>query len=224
MKEQFRKIVVRALAAFDREITHRSTNPAHNLLGLTAFPITCILDIGANLGQYATFLSKHFPSAHIFSFEPIPEAFARLKNIEIPHFTPLQIAVGERNGVAVMEEHMHHNSSSSFLPATGICHAYYPVTKQTRSIEVPVMTLDTAVTHFQIALTADLLIKVDVQGFEDRVIRGGPRVFRSARACIAEICLDQLYEKQGTFPEIVGQLTEFGFEYAGNLEQSYATD
>jgi hypothetical protein len=41
-----------------------------------------ILDIGANVGQFALAAALHFPGATIHSFEPLPDTFSELvKNI-----------------------------------------------------------------------------------------------------------------------------------------------
>lgn len=46
-----------------------------------------IFDIGANIGWYSLNLAKAFPSAHLFSFEPIPHTYNYLKtNIELNQF------------------------------------------------------------------------------------------------------------------------------------------
>tara|TARA_R110002096_G_scaffold133093_1_gene283859 strand:- start:152 stop:415 length:264 start_codon:yes stop_codon:yes gene_type:complete len=63
-----------------------------------------------------------------------------------------------------------------------------------------------------------------VQGFEDRVIRGGRKVFSMAKAVILEVCLDSLYEQQAKFSDIVLLLDNYGFNYVGNKEQVYGND
>jgi hypothetical protein len=70
----------------------------------------------------------------------------------------------------------------------------------------------------------DILIKLDVQGYEDRVIRGGMETFRKARACILEINLDQIYEKQADFRDLTDMLYGLGYRYVGNLDQTYGGD
>jgi hypothetical protein len=43
-----------------------------------------IFDIGANIGWYSIHLSKKLTGANIYSFEPIPETFSKLKrNVEL---------------------------------------------------------------------------------------------------------------------------------------------
>ncbi|MGC8829190.1 MAG: FkbM family methyltransferase [Verrucomicrobiia bacterium] len=85
-------------------------------------------------------------------------------------------------------------------------------------------TLDKAVETFNIPLEPEILIKLDVQGYEDRVIKGGKKTFEMARACILEINLDELYVGQPSFKDIYLLLYYNGYRYAGNLNQSLAED
>ena len=123
-----------------------------------------------------------------------------------------------------MLQHTEHSPSSSILKTTEVCETLYPFTKTQRSIIVKQTTLDKAVETLNIPLEPEILIKLDVQGYEDRVIKGGKKTFEMARACILEVCLDELYEGQASFKEIINLLYDFGFRYVGNLEQSYADD
>lgn len=132
--------------------------------------------------------------------------------------------LGDFEGEIEMLQHTEHSPSSSILKTTEVCETLYPFTKTQRSIIVKQTTLDKAVETFNIPLEPEILIKLDVQGYEDRVIRGGKRTFEMARACILEVCLDELYEGQANFREVVNLLYDLGFRYAGNLQQSYADD
>ena len=86
------------------------------------------------------------------------------------------------------------------------------------------VTLDAALHDASPPLASEILIKMDVQGYEDRVIEGGNGIIGKARACIIEICLDSLYENQPSFGKIHHLMNEQGYQYAGNLEQVYADD
>jgi hypothetical protein len=68
-------------------------------------------------------------------------------------------------------------------------------------------------------LKPEILIKLDVQGYEDRVIRGGMNLFKRSKACILEIILDQLYHEQASFRDIFLLLDELGYCYSGNFDQ-----
>ena len=67
----------------------------------------------------------------------------------------------------------------------------------------------------------DILIKIDVQGVEDRVLRGGETLFKRAKAVIIEVNTEHLYEGQAKFEDLFEILTSYGYQYGGNLEQHY---
>ena len=69
-----------------------------------------------------------------------------------------------------------------------------------------------------------ILVKIDVQGYEDRVVQGGKEILRRTTTCILEINLDTLYQDQADFKDLVSKLYDLGFVYSGNLEQVYAED
>lgn len=52
----------------------------------------------------------------------------------------------------------------------------------------------------------------------------GTETFRKAKACICEINLDELYQGQANFYELLSLLNDFGFSYIRNLNQIYADD
>ena len=59
-------------------VVRMNKNPKHSLLGLRHLPIKTIIDIGANEGQFAKFISPFFPGAYIFCFEPLQEPYEQL--------------------------------------------------------------------------------------------------------------------------------------------------
>jgi FkbM family methyltransferase len=63
-----------------------------------------VLDIGANIGIASTYLSKRFPQAQIYAFEPIPANFSLLKaNVEsLGNVRPIQAALGATDGAIEM--------------------------------------------------------------------------------------------------------------------------
>lgn len=193
------------------------------LLGLRTLPIDTIIDIGANEGQFAKSISKVFPKANIYCFEPLPYPFKKLSKWAENHkgCKVFNYALGDREGNVELFYHLDHSPSSSLLKSTKVCEKLYPLTKKQTSISVKLTTLDKAMADISEPLIPDVLIKIDVQGYEDRVIRGGTETFSKARACILEIGLDKLYENQAEFKDILYLFNDLGFHYAGNLQQVY---
>jgi len=131
-----------------------------------------------------------------------------------------RMAVGAEMGRAVMWHHIDHDPSSSLLPTTSINDSIFPQTRRRCEIEVAITTLDSHFGPYLATGMGRLLVKIDVQGFEDRVIAGGgSKIFRIADIAILEICVRPLYEGQPGFSEILNALNELGLFYIGNLEQ-----
>ena len=89
---------------------------------------------------------------------------------------------------------------------------------------IRISTLDRALGSTLDHLPRELLLKLDVQGFEDRVLRGAERVLAQCKAVVLEVSLDPLYEGQADFLGLAHLLHNAGFRYAGNLDQAYGDD
>ena len=222
-----KRIIQRLFNNIGLDIVRSSKNPLRSFLGLKNLPIKTIIDVGANTGQFAKKISSDFPQAYIYSFEPILEPFETLKkwaDKQNGRVKVFNIALGDRDGQIEMFSHINHTPSSSTLKTTRLCEGLYPFTRKQTSVSVNLTTLNKFIANLSESLPRDILIKLDVQGYEDRVIRGGTEIFRKASACISEISLDQLYEGQATFKDILLVFYHLGYKYAGNIEQKYAYD
>jgi FkbM family methyltransferase len=136
-----------------------------------------IVDIGASRGDFARMCRARWPEARIACFEPLPErvtdlqAWARrVQGVQV--FPTL---LGEQVADAVP---LHHADTASSV----LMEADWPP----ESIHLhPMTTLD--------AVRQDLptphLIKLDVQGYELPVLKGGLRVLSEASVVITEVSL-----------------------------------
>jgi Methyltransferase FkbM domain len=68
-------------------------------------------------------------------------------------------------------------------------------------------------------LAENILIKIDVQGFEDRVIAGGLKTIQMAKLLIVETSFESLYDDQPLFDTIYEMLKRMGLTYHGNFNQ-----
>ena len=222
-----RKAVKSAFHLMGLDIIRRKNSPQMTLLGLRELQFHTVIDVGANTGQFARFIFCFFPSAKLYCFEPLPEPFLALSTwakTQQDRVTTFNLALGDMEGEVEMILHEDHTPSSSLLATTKLTEQYYPFTKGQKRIYVRQITLDSALEEMQSELSSEILIKLDVQGYEDRVIAGGREIFKKASACILEVSLDLLYEEQANFTQLVSMLDELGYRYAGNLEQNYRKD
>lgn len=203
------------------ELSRVSRNPSRTLLGIRHLPIQTIIDIGANTGQFAAHISRIFPQAKLFCFEPLAEPFDELRQwakTQSGRVKVFNTALGAETGEAAMFRHVEHTASSSLLATTAVCNQLYPQTQAQDSVTIQLTTLDAALDGQ--TLLPEILLKLDTQGYERQVIQGAENTLQKTRAVIIEINLFKLYDQQPSFIELVGMLDAFGFRYAGNLEQT----
>lgn len=209
-----KELIVKWILALGYEV--RVASPVDRLQWIQDLGIDTILDIGANTGQFAGFLRKHFPEARIFSFEPIPDCYRDLcKAMSVDsRFQAFNLAVSEINGTASF--HLSSFSqSSSMLPMGQLHKDNFPFSAGEKIITVESVRLD------DFAKTIDLgekiLVKIDVQGVEEKVIAGGINTIRKADVLFLESNFQRLYKGQLLFKELLDIISPLGFQYMGNV-------
>jgi FkbM family methyltransferase len=219
---------IKALArVFGVDVVRQKNSPRLTLLGLRDRPIRTIIDVGANTGQFAREMRRMFPNSKIYSFEPLTGPFAHLDvwaKEQGGHVQTFNVALGDSSGEAKMNCHIEHTPSSSFLASTELILEQYPFTQAQQSVSVRLARLDDVLAGLDEPLEREVLVKLDVQGYEDRVLRGASATLSVVSACIVEVNIDTLYQGQADFLTLVAQLHDAGLSYAGNLSQSYAED
>ena len=204
------------------QIVPLSQHPPSNFMGLPALDIQTILDIGANAGQFATRIHQVLPAACVVSFEPLGDAFASLQETfarEGIRGSCHPFALGDEERSATIHRHVAHSPSSSLLATTSHHEGLDHRTQKQHDETIQLKRLDDAVVDLNILIKPGLFIKMDVQGFEDKVIDGGMKTFAQAKAVLTEINLDPLYEGQADFGGLCQRLFRLGFRYAGNFDQ-----
>lgn len=183
--------------------------------------INTILDIGANNGQAAITFSESFPNAIIYSFEPIPKCFGVLKDVTkgIPSIQAFNFALGSSEGNIEFNEN-EFSASSSLLNVANTHIENFPFTANVKKTIVKIKRLDDF--KDEIVIKNNVMLKIDVQGFEDKVIEGGIKILAISKLVIIETSMKELYENQPLFDDIYKKLTNLGFVYYGSLEQLYS--
>lgn len=200
-------------------------SPSYTYLGLKDEPIDAVIDIGANAGQFAKRIIKVFPDASIYCFEPLPEPFEKLDSWAAgKKVKTFNMALGNKKDKMEMNLHTDHSLSSSLLETTETTSELYPVTSNQQKIEIEVERLDDIAETTDLYRFKNILVKMDVQGFENRVIEGARKFLPRSSAVILEVSLDNLYDQQADFRELTGMLYDLGFSYAGNLSQVFGQD
>jgi FkbM family methyltransferase len=180
--------------------------------------IRTILDVGANTGQFAREIRTSFPDAQLYSFEPLGDCFRALTEAfqRDLRFHAFNIALGAIAGET--EIHRSAYSPSSSLRRMGALHkANFPHTAEEFAERVRVARLDDLAPELDLA--GPVLAKLDVQGYEDKVIEGGKAVLSLARVLFVELSVEPLYDGQPLFDDIYRTLVGMGFTYRGSINQ-----
>jgi FkbM family methyltransferase len=180
--------------------------------------IKTILDIGANSGQFAREIHQLIPDATLFSFEPLSDCYEQLiDNFQgVKNFKAFNLALGNETGFKEIHR-SEYSLSSSLLPMATSHKEAFPFTSNSISQKIEIAKLDDVAD--QLNLQRPILIKLDVQGFEDSVIKGGRNTISLADIIITELSVEELYEGQKLFDDIYKLITDLGFVYRGNYDQ-----
>src|SRR5438093_5987405 len=183
--------------------------------------IQTVLDVGAHMGEFAQRIRAMLPGADLISFEPLQEPFAKLTERfkGQPNFRAIRCALGEKAG----QHEIHHNEyapSSSLLSMAELHKQSFTFAVKQKTEMIEVRRLSDVVRELN--LRDPLLLKLDVQGFEDKVIAGGEDVVARAKIIIIEVSFQPLYEGGPLFDDVYRLLKEHGFTYHGNFEQLFS--
>jgi FkbM family methyltransferase len=202
--------------ASEAEKTGNRADP--RLVWLTRLDIRTVIDVGAHQGEFARMIHGILPEASILSFEPLEDCYRQLRfNMrDVARFTAFNCAVGDARARVVMHRN-EYSPSSSLLKMAALHKTAFPFTVRESEEMIEVRRLDDALRDMR--LEDHVLVKIDVQGYEDRVIAGGEELLCRARVVIAETSFSALYEGQPLFDDIYRELTHKGFRYTGNFEQ-----
>jgi FkbM family methyltransferase len=183
-----------------------------------SYSFATLLDIGANDGEHGGFLARYFGMRRAYFFEPQPRYAGSLRRVaeRIGSAEVFQVAIGDSDGDAELHA-MANPASSSLLPPQQSALGEFPQHLVQDRVRVPVRRLDSLLADR--ALEDDIFIKMDVQGFEDRVIRGGHLAFQRARAALVEMSSVPLFEGQVLFEEVHALLVACGLRFAGIKNQ-----
>jgi FkbM family methyltransferase len=183
--------------------------------------IKTVLDVEANVGWFSAAIRKLLPEARIYAFEPVTACFQELSRTRRDDslFQSFPYALGAEDGTATLNVN-DFTPSSSLLPMANAHLEEFPFTDKTANATVEVRRLDTVAPELDLA--GPMLVKLDVQGFEMRVIEGGRETLARADVLIIEVSFADFYEGQTSFEELHAEIQGLGLRFHGILGQTHS--
>lgn len=172
-----------------------------------------ILDVGANVGQFAVAAARLFPGVHVHSFEPLPDCVAHLRKhaARLGNITVHPVALGEREGEVTMRVNAQ-SRASSVLPLAPAHREAFPAAQEQREITVRVATLDQMLAG--LALPPPVLLKIDVQGYEAQTLRGATATLPQIEYAVLETSFKPLYNGELLFMDLVRLMESQGMRFS----------
>lgn len=190
----------------------RSGNAEFNKQLISAYftcPGECVLDVGAHSGNYASYYAS-FVGRHgeVYAFEAAPLIFEMLKRrvAKVRNITCVHAAVSDQSGksiaIKVFPECLDHQCSTVEPAVMNADH----IPDGGELVSVPTLCLDDLLLEKERKRCC--LIKIDVEGHEEAVLKGGEQLIRGDKPIII---YEYLPIPSHFIPSSISVLEQFGY-------------
>jgi FkbM family methyltransferase len=145
------------------------------------------LDVGSNIGIYAVYVGVKFPQVEVIAFEPVPficeknRAFHRANRL--PDHITKNLALSDHDGpqkifIPVFDTNVDDEETATLNANSWQAHA-----EKVETVEIQCLTLDTFAATNPLP-AGPCCLKIDVEGCEAAVLRGGKKFLAKHRPWI----------------------------------------
>lgn len=189
-----------------------TVNPFPLARYLQDFSIDCVLDVGANVGQYATELRGLGYRKRIESFEPMGDAWELLckRASGDPNWNVHRMAIGDESADRTLNVSAN-GPSSSLLPLTA-------AGKNTTGVNLNYVSQETVTVRRlddiwpSLNLTGQrIFLKIDTQGYERNVLQGVSSRLADIAGVQIEVPLSSIYESEWLAADFLQWFDQQGF-------------
>lgn len=202
--------------------------PRHLLNVLDAYDIDCVIDVGANVGQYGRFLREIGFKGHIVSFEPVSAVFTVLEQQSVADekWRCHKLALGDRNETKTINVYKS-TLFSSFLTANDYSKRIWESLEEVTPEPVTVVRLEDVFWDLVGSLGCrNCMLKLDTQGYDRFAFEGAKGCLGHVRALQSELSLIPVYDGMIEVYEVLKEFNGSGFYISGmypiNRDESLA--
>jgi FkbM family methyltransferase len=185
-----------------------------------------VLDVGANKGEVASAALKSYPGCRVICFEPVDSTFKILKDNLASYGDRVLLfksALGEETGTTQINLTSFHGANS-IMPQSGFHKFFNPHVREIGKEEISIVRLDEVASKFPTNYID--IMKIDVEGFELNVLKGGTRFISSnVDTIIIEVSLmrDLNWDQQSIFG-LFNLLRDLGFCLINIIDLHYSNN
>ena len=206
-------LIRRVLRLSGYQLERYSPDPLETLVSLMRqMGVETVLDVGANVGEYAQTVRDLGFEGKIWSFEPLPEPFAvsSAQAATDPHWEVMNVGLG------LLNEHTEMYVTSGDQAASSI-HKMLPRHRQgapgitvQKVLSCEFRRLDDLI--HELDAPAPLFVKVDTQGHELQVLEGSEQILANGVVGVqVEVSILPLYSGAATLAEIFNWMNQRDF-------------
>jgi FkbM family methyltransferase len=187
---------------------------------ISYFEINKLLDVGANIGLYGLAVRHLRYKGKIISFEPLNDAFAKLKKASASdqNWAINNYALGDADSKSTINV-AGNSKSSSILNMLPSHVKSAPKSEYISKQEITVKKLDTIFNEFYEA-GDKIMLKIDTQGYEKNILDGAKSSLSKIRVIQLEMSIVPLYETELLLVDMITYLNKLGFELF-SLEEGF---
>lgn len=185
--------------------------------------IDCVIDVGANIGQFREFLRLQVGyRGRVVSLEPVGELFERLRAATTADrlWSVHALALGDTDGRSAINVTRERTLSSLLPPDEEHLRAmgyqkYLYETQVERTEPITVRRLDSIIDDLVCGSTRRIFLKSDTQGYDMHAIRGARGCFDRLPAIQVELPVREVYRGTPDYLTSLAELASYGYELTG---------
>jgi FkbM family methyltransferase len=178
--------------------------------------IDAIIDVGANEGQFGLFVRGLGFKGNIYSFEPVSDAFKKLKLITVKDKKWLRFnyALGAQNRESCINV-SKVSLFSSILEVNEYALKRWSNSETVKKENIWIKTLNECVAEGMFNCDSHFFLKMDTQGYDLEVFKGATSILPNVQGVLSELSLIHLYEGMPSLTDSLAVFKEAGFNVSG---------
>lgn len=184
---------------------------------LKRLEVDCVIDVGANIGQYGAELRSIGYRGLIVSFEPAPEPFRELKRraSKDARWAAFNVALGERRSLARLNLMARSVFNSFRTPSSAETQRWEAANTVVGSADVRVETLAEVLPRLSEELKFKRpFLKMDTQGYDLEVFRGAGPALNQIVGMQSELSVKRIYDNVPDWRVVLAEYENASFQLA----------
>ena len=180
--------------------------------------INCVIDVGANRGQYGQSLRDSGYTGRIVSFEPVSSIYSLLQDTCLgdDNWRTYQLALGSEHTTQAINVCKASSFTSFYSPTEYATKRFARKVETADCEDVEIRTLDSMWPEVVNGLKKPCVyLKLDTQGYDLEVLKGAKCSLSCVLGMQSEISLKAIYEGMPDYLTALAEFRNLGFEITG---------